>query len=205
MSFECNDPNALWVRVKEKARDLFIVARGGGTPEPAASVNMIGVALTEEENRKVDKLFADAVAEHKIREGYTAQQKRDIPSAIVVEGKYFVVQGDLNLRNRDIYRLTPTEMLSDEIINFYFGCLQERELERSKPPKSHLFSSFFYNKLYSEQKVYNYNNVNRWVRLEKIGYDVLQCENIYVPIHLKEKKTLGARRHRREIVQSDTL
>jgi sentrin-specific protease 1 len=45
----------------------------------------------------------------------------------------------------------------------------------------HFFSSFFYTKL-SENGVYNYKNVSRWLKRAKV--DIAQLEKIIMPVHV---------------------
>ena len=50
----------------------------------------------------------------------------------------------------------------DQVINFYLGLLQDRELRLNpKQPRVHFHSTFFYNKLFADDRAYNYKNVGR--------------------------------------------
>ena len=50
-------------------------------------------------------------------------------------------------------------------------------------PRFHFFNTFFYNKLYSDTNCYNYEAVKRWTGTRVLGYDVLACDKVFVPIH----------------------
>ena len=68
----------------------------------------------------------------------------------------------------------------------------ERELSRVREggaggkgggPRVHFFSSFFINKLYKDGGEYQYNNVRRWTTEKKLGYSILDCDMVIVPVH----------------------
>ena len=49
-----------------------------------------------------------------------------------------------------------------QVINFYLGLLQERELRLNpKQPRVHFHNTFFYNKLFADSREYNYKSVAR--------------------------------------------
>lgn len=49
-----------------------------------------------------------------------------------------------------------------QVINFYLGLLQERELRLNpKQPRVHFHNTFFYNKLFADSREYNYKAVAR--------------------------------------------
>lgn len=80
--------------------------------------------------------------------------------------------------------LRPGAWLNDEVINVYFELLKEREKrEPKKFLKCHFFSTFFYKKLISGRDGYDYKSVRRWTTQRKLGYCLLECDKIFVPIH----------------------
>ncbi|XP_026450166.1 putative ubiquitin-like-specific protease 1B isoform X2 [Papaver somniferum] len=80
--------------------------------------------------------------------------------------------------------LKPGGWLNDEVINVYFGLLKEREQrEPKKFLKCHFFNTFFYTKLISARDGYDFKSVRRWTTERKIGYRLLECDKIFVPIH----------------------
>ncbi|KAK4786905.1 hypothetical protein SAY86_010738 [Trapa natans] len=81
--------------------------------------------------------------------------------------------------------LRPTAWLNDEVINLYLELLKEREKrEPEKFLKCHFFSTFFYNKLTSKDG-YDYKSVRRWTTRKKLGYGLIDCDKIFMPIHQK--------------------
>ncbi|VVA97889.1 unnamed protein product [Arabis nemorensis] len=79
--------------------------------------------------------------------------------------------------------LTPSSWLNDEVINVYLELLKERETrEPKKYLKCHFFNTFFYKKLVSDSG-YNYKAVRRWTTQRKLGYALIDCDMIFVPIH----------------------
>ncbi|KAL7144457.1 hypothetical protein ABFS83_07G013400 [Erythranthe nasuta] len=80
--------------------------------------------------------------------------------------------------------LKPRAWLNDEVINLYFELLKEREKrEPQKFLKCHFFNTFFYKKLISGKGGYNFQSVRRWTSQRKLGYSLLECDKIFVPIH----------------------
>ncbi|XP_020273738.1 ubiquitin-like-specific protease ESD4 isoform X2 [Asparagus officinalis] len=74
--------------------------------------------------------------------------------------------------------------LNDEVINLYLELLKERE--RREPKKflnCHFFNTFFYKRLISGRNGYDYNAVRRWTTQRKLGYSLIECDKIFVPIH----------------------
>lgn len=80
--------------------------------------------------------------------------------------------------------LLPGGWLNDEVINLYLELLKEREKrEPDKFLKCHFFNTFFYKKLYNPNTRYDYKAVRRWTTQRKIGYSLMDCDRIFVPIH----------------------
>lgn len=80
--------------------------------------------------------------------------------------------------------LKPGAWLNDEVINLYLELLKEREVRHPKKfLKCHFFSTFFYKKLISGRSGYDYKAVRRWTTQKKIGYGLIECDKIFVPIH----------------------
>ncbi|KAG6428127.1 hypothetical protein SASPL_112376 [Salvia splendens] len=80
--------------------------------------------------------------------------------------------------------LRPGAWLNDEVINVYLGLLKERENRApEKFLKCHFFNTFFYKKLSNGRGGYNFQSVRRWTTQRKLGYSLLECDKIFVPIH----------------------
>nr|XP_043629453.1 putative ubiquitin-like-specific protease 1B [Erigeron canadensis] len=80
--------------------------------------------------------------------------------------------------------LRPRAWLNDEVINVYLELLKEREIrEPKKFLKCHFFNTFFYQKLMNGRTGYDYQSVRRWTTQKKLGYCLLECDKIFVPIH----------------------
>ncbi|XP_071692815.1 ubiquitin-like-specific protease ESD4 [Rutidosis leptorrhynchoides] len=80
--------------------------------------------------------------------------------------------------------LRPKAWLNDEVINVYLELLKEREKkEPQKFLKCHFFNTFFYKKLISGKAGYDYKSVRRWTTQKKLGYSLLECDKIFVPVH----------------------
>lgn len=84
---------------------------------------------------------------------------------------------------RDILQCLRTgAWLNDEVINVYLGLLKERERRESgKFLKCHFFNTFFYERL--NRDGYDFKAVRRWTTQKKLGYGLIECDKIFVPIH----------------------
>ena len=71
-----------------------------------------------------------------------------------------------------------------QVINFYLALLQDRELAlNGKQPRVHFHNTFFYNKLYADSGEYNFKAVQRWTSEKKLGYSILDCDLVVIPVH----------------------
>ncbi|KAI3867052.1 hypothetical protein MKW92_039389 [Papaver armeniacum] len=119
--------------------------------------------LTDEEDREVEAAFSSL----KRRKVLVAHENSNIE-----------ITGEL------LRCLTPGGWLNDEVINVYLELLKERERrEPKKFLKCHFFNTFFYKKLASGRTGYDYKAVKRWTTQRKIGYGLIECDKIFVPIH----------------------
>ncbi|KAL4385980.1 hypothetical protein GQ457_09G023750 [Hibiscus cannabinus] len=90
----------------------------------------------------------------------------------------------IDIRGEVLQCLKPGAWLNDEVINLYLELLKEREnREPKKFLKCHFFNTFFYKKLVNPESGYNYKAVKRWTSQKKLGYCLLDCDKIFVPIH----------------------
>ncbi|KAI4364440.1 hypothetical protein MLD38_020532 [Melastoma candidum] len=94
------------------------------------------------------------------------------------ENSNIVITGEL------LQCLQPCAWLNDEVINVYFELLKEREKrEPKKYLNCHFFNTFFYKKLIGSRNGYDYKSVRRWTSQRKLGYSLVDCDKIFVPIH----------------------
>ncbi|KAK7303786.1 hypothetical protein RJT34_14703 [Clitoria ternatea] len=120
------------------------------------------VSLTDEEEDEVARAFS-------------ASWKR-----ILVSHK----NSNIDISGEKFQCLRPGGWLNDEVINVYLELLKERELrEPQKFLKCHFFNTFFYKKLTSAGSGYDFKSVRRWTSQRKLGYGLLECDKIFVPIH----------------------
>ncbi|XP_044479989.1 ubiquitin-like-specific protease ESD4 isoform X2 [Mangifera indica] len=121
------------------------------------------VPLTEEEEAEVDCAFAPT-------------RRRQV--LVTDPGTRIDITGQV------LQCLRPGAWLNDEVINVYLGLLKDREKrDPQKFLKCHYFSTFFYKKLVSGNNGYDYKAVKRWTSIRKLGYTLLECDKIFVPIH----------------------
>ncbi|KAL7080917.1 hypothetical protein ACP275_14G008400 [Erythranthe tilingii] len=90
---------------------------------------------------------------------------------------------NIDITGENLQCLSPGGWLNDDVINLYLVLLKEREEREShKFLKCHFFNTFFYKKLISGGG-YNFQSVRKWTTQKKLGYSLLDCEKIFVPIH----------------------
>ncbi|XP_010548957.1 PREDICTED: ubiquitin-like-specific protease ESD4 [Tarenaya hassleriana] len=120
------------------------------------------IPLTDEEESEVQRAFS-------------ARNRRKV----LVTHK----NSNIDISGEVLQCLTPSSWLNDEVINVYLELLKERERrEPQKFLKCHFFNTFFYKKLVSDAG-YSYKAVRRWTTQRKLGYCLLDCDKIFVPIH----------------------
>ncbi|XP_075516303.1 ubiquitin-like-specific protease ESD4 isoform X1 [Primulina tabacum] len=116
------------------------------------------------------------------------EEAADVKSALSSKsnrGKVLVSHetSNIDITGEKFQCLRPGGWLNDEVINLYVELLKEREKrETQKFLKCHFFNSFFYKKLIAGGG-YNFQSVRRWTTIKKLGYSLLDCDKIFVPIH----------------------
>ncbi|KAH0992938.1 hypothetical protein GBA52_004421 [Prunus armeniaca] len=121
------------------------------------------VALRKEEMAEVEQAFS------------SANRRRVL---VTHENSNIEITGEM------LQCLRPRAWLNDEVINVYFELLKEREKrEPQKFLKCHFFNTFFYKKLIGGKSNYDYKSVRRWTTQKKLGYSLIDCDKIFVPIH----------------------
>lgn len=89
---------------------------------------------------------------------------------------------NVNITRGHLQCLLPMQWLNDEVINFWFQLLNDRDVELvqsgTMSKRSHFFNSFFYTKV--SENGYNFVNVRRWTR--KI--DIFALDKVFVPVNL---------------------
>ncbi|XP_058723484.1 ubiquitin-like-specific protease ESD4 [Vicia villosa] len=113
--------------------------------------------------------------EHEVSRAFSSNRKK-----ILVAHE----SSNIELSGEKIRCLLPGAWLNDEVINLYLELLKERERrEPKKFLKCHFFNTFFYKKLISGRDGYDYKSVRRWTSQRKLGYNLFDCDKIFVPIH----------------------
>ena len=106
------------------------------------------------------------------------------PSEVIASGT-FTGQGALEMTRKDVATMATGEWLNDEMVNFTIGTMADREMARcgGAQPRVHFFNTFFVGKLTDGGDGYNYGAVRRWTTKKKLGYDVLECDKVIIPVH----------------------
>ncbi|GAV74912.1 Peptidase_C48 domain-containing protein [Cephalotus follicularis] len=112
----------------------------------------------------------------------TKEEEAEVERAFAARRKVLVSHKNscIDITGPILQCLRPGAWLNDEVINVYLELLKERELrEPNKFLKCHFFSTFFYNKLKSG----SFKAVKRWTSAKKLGYSLIECDKIFVPVH----------------------
>ncbi|CAG9462350.1 unnamed protein product [Pedinophyceae sp. YPF-701] len=109
---------------------------------------------------------------------------------------------NLVLTGNDVATLRGLGWLNDEVMNCYLALLQARDTrwreEERGTPKCHFFNTFFFAKLYYNNRKYDYAGVKRWTKTKAIQRQgqksecVLDCDLLLVPVHLGNHWTCAA-------------
>ncbi|XP_050372334.1 ubiquitin-like-specific protease ESD4 [Argentina anserina] len=151
------------IQVAENKRALFESLRPKKKkPVDEAPVEPF-ILLKEEEKAVVDRAFSNV-------------NRRKV--LVSHENSNIQITGEL------LQCLRPRAWLNDEVINVYLELLKEREKrDPKKYLKCHFFNTFFYKKLIGGRSGYDYKAVKRWTTQRKLGYSLIDCDKIFVPIH----------------------
>ncbi|KAF0922309.1 hypothetical protein E2562_031801 [Oryza meyeriana var. granulata] len=135
---------------------------------------------------------ADRAQQQDLRELFTPltnEEESEVNNILYVSyhsKKIIVKHGPSNIEitKEKIQCLGTCAWLNDEVINLYLELLKERaEREPKRFLKCHFFNSFFYKKLACGKTGYDYQSVRRWTALNRLGYGLVECEKIFVPVH----------------------
>jgi len=95
----------------------------------------------------------------------------------------------VSIRPHSLIDLGRGRWLDDEILNFFFGLLQESDIElsllQSDRSPSHYFSTFFMNFLLDvgKSEKYKYREVRRWTK----DFDIFSRRRIFIPINIDNR------------------
>ncbi|XP_072985263.1 uncharacterized protein [Typha latifolia] len=114
------------------------------------------------------------------------EEEREVHDAFCGGSRVLVMHEESNIEiTRKIFQcLRVGGWLNDEVINLYLALLKQREIrEPEKFHKCHFFNTFFYKKLTAGRNNYDYKAVRKWTSHKKLGYGLIECRKIFVPIH----------------------
>ncbi|MED6144940.1 hypothetical protein PIB30_020236 [Stylosanthes scabra] len=117
----------------------------------------------------------------------TEEEEAEVASAFSASRRKILVtheESNIEISGEKFQCLRPGAWLNDEVINLYLELLKEREKrEPQRFLKCHFFNTFFYKKLISGRSGYDFKSVRRWTTQRKLGYGLIECDKIFVPIH----------------------
>lgn len=87
----------------------------------------------------------------------------------------FVEGFNAQITRADVTTLRDSAWLNDEVVNFYFNLVKERNQEKDLA-KVHVFNTFFYPKIMKS----GHSSVKRWTR----KVDIFAMDVILIPVHL---------------------
>jgi len=150
----------------------------------------IEVKLYEEKHaeiRKLDKAVKEDLSE--LFKRLTEEEENEVRDCFDAGGpssKVLVLHQPSNIEvSKEKFQcLRRGRWLNDEVINLYLELLKEREKREPKRfLKCHFFNTFFYKKLACGKNGYDYKSVKRWTTHRKLGYELIECDKIFVPVH----------------------
>ncbi|XP_062215630.1 ubiquitin-like-specific protease ESD4 isoform X2 [Phragmites australis] len=178
-------------RVQVGKRLPFYKEAHEGTREFDRRLEELGseVKLEEEklaELRKSDKAPNEDLSE--LFKPLTAEEENEVCDCLYSSGpsKVLVLHefSNIEVTKEKLWCLRPSGWLNDEVINLYLELLKEREKREPKRfLKCHFFNTFFYKKLACGKNGYDYKSVKRWTTRRKLGYELIECDKIFVPVH----------------------
>ncbi|KAG8063411.1 hypothetical protein GUJ93_ZPchr0003g17910 [Zizania palustris] len=119
----------------------------------------------------------------------TAEEENEVHECLYGRGSSIEVlalhePSNIEVSREKFWCLKPRAWLNDEVINLYLELLKERERREPKRfLKCHFFNTFFYKKLACGKNGYDYKSVKRWTTNRKLGYELIECDKIFVPVH----------------------
>ncbi|KAG5559896.1 hypothetical protein RHGRI_003255 [Rhododendron griersonianum] len=138
----------------------------------------------------IDALESRDVLPDVLREAFvplTKEEKAEVSLAFSDSSRRKVLatheDSNIEITGELLKCLRPGAWLNDEVINVYLELLKEREKrEPKKFLQCHFFNTFFYKKV-GGRNGYDFRSVKRWTSQRKLGYCLLECDKIFVPIH----------------------
>ena len=137
--------------------------------------------LTEIASRRAATLAAAS----RCKQALTADEGRRVDAALSAPSLMVVVESfNTTIMGEHTSRLAPGGWLGDELVNYYFAMLQDRddrlcEMDNS-PSECHFANSFFMGKLMGGVGGSDFAGVERWTR----GVDIFSCRLVLVPINV---------------------
>ncbi|KAK3128011.1 hypothetical protein QOZ80_7AG0581430 [Eleusine coracana subsp. coracana] len=176
-------------RMEPEAEKGDVMRRGPGDwSEPAFDLFEIFEPLTDKEELEVNAALHDTSLSE-IFEPLTDKEEIEVDAVLhdTSHSNEIIVMhepSNIEVTKEKLQCLRPRGWLNDEVINLYIELLQERaEREPTRFLKCHFFNTFFYKKLTSGIAGYDYQSVRRWTTFKKLGYGLIECEKIFVPVH----------------------
>ncbi|CAK7333207.1 unnamed protein product [Dovyalis caffra] len=122
----------------------------------------------------------------------TPEEEAEVKQAFLPNNRRRVLvshnNSNIDITGQTLHCLAPGAWLNDEVINLYMELLKERE--KREPKKFLKFgNSSEYNLNVNVQLAgggkggYDYRAVKRWTTEKKLGYFLIDCDKIFVPVH----------------------
>lgn len=158
-----------------------------GSPEKGALFYKEALGWTKKRDPGLQKLALEELSQPFTP--LSDKEEREVNTLLYDSGhsdKIIVIHepSNIEITKEKLQCLRPRGWLNDEVINLYIELLKERaEREPKRFLKCHFFNTFFYKKLTCGIAGYDYQSVRRWTTFKKLGYGLIDCEKIFVPVH----------------------
>lgn len=156
-----------------------------------ASSQLLSLQVTQKELSISEQRALDELDDKEMSVAFTPlskEEEEEVDHALNGHNRHEVLamhkESNIDITRTVMQCLKPSAWLNDEVINLYMELLRERgKREPKKFLKCHFFNTFFFNKLYKDKQNYDYKAVRRWTTQKKLGYNLLECDKIFIPIH----------------------
>jgi len=159
--------------------------------EARAEAKLRALRLELEERDRRARRFDALACARRCLEPLTAEEEDRVDAALRARD-FEAVQEKFNMPITGVQssRLLPKQWLVDELINFYFKLMEQRdsklvELKKREFPEedatsSHFFNSFFFVKLLGNDGSYEYAGVRRWTK----RFDLFAKRFVFIPVNV---------------------
>jgi sentrin-specific protease 1 len=130
------------------------------------------------------KLKAALTPEQMVHVNWAKDVRLGDKTEVIASRTFTAGLGMLTVTRKDVSTMSTGQWLNDEMVNFTIGIMADRELARcdgaGAQPRVHFFNTFFVEKLRGDDDM---DKLYKWTTKKNIGYDMLNCHKVIIPVH----------------------